>query len=63
MEKIIVYGVCDDNGDSWIFIEEPFKEDEAWICGEFDSELNLPVKNLFPKDKPIKFELKEILDD
>lgn len=56
-----VYGACDPNGSSWIYPQKPeftddrYSDQSVWSAESEDIEL--PIKNLFPKDKPIRFRL------
>lgn len=52
LEEIFVWGVCDNNGDGWVYIEDPQNSGYKWSgwsrCNQ---------QNLFPKDKPVKYRL------
>jgi len=49
-KETILWGVCDDDGTTNFFLNEPVKADGEWIDNNNDD-------NFFPKDKPQKFKL------
>jgi len=55
--KIIVYGVCDDDGTSRLYEDFPKNGGDGkwWVSGRQGAMLNRD--NLFPKDKPQKYRL------
>jgi hypothetical protein len=62
MGETIMYGICDENGDSWLYLGAPFKESDDGIWNSHGPKMKLVDKNLFPKDKPVKFELRRSND-
>jgi hypothetical protein len=66
-EEVYFYGVCDDNGESWLHVEEPQKDQGIGKWVVIRTEINIPAKsdlpkNLFPKDKPQKYKLVAVED-
>ena len=52
-ERPVLYGACDDNGDSLVYSAKPKKEDGKWAWrGGTIQCMDIEQKNLFPKDKP-----------
>jgi len=65
-KSVYMWGVCDADGTSWLFTDKPVKwKDETWDNvdqADYSEESSCPLNenNLFPKDKPQKFELVQV---
>ena len=55
--KIIVYGTCDDDGESGIFSEMPFKSMGIWLNEGERGHIVLEQKNLFSKNHPERLKI------
>lgn len=56
-EEIYVWGSCDEDGESFIYCEEPIREADYWTL---TSNKSLQLEDqLFPKDKPKRYRLVE----
>ena len=57
-DEVFVWGVCDDDGESFLYEIEPKKVIGIWnIAGDC---MKLDQDNLFPKDEPKKYKLVEV---
>jgi hypothetical protein len=65
MKEIILYGICDINGTSFLHSCFPVQSLSPlrWESIDTDTVLILDKDNLFPKDKPRKFKLVPVEDD
>jgi len=59
---IYVWGVCDNNGDSWIYDSKPIKVGVIWEDDDGYTSTRLEDSDLFPKNKPQKFKLVPVED-
>lgn len=58
-EEIYLYGACDDDGESCLYLNKPSKKDIVWdFTSDHEEEIiTLSQNNLFLKNKPQKFKL------
>jgi len=61
-EEIYVWGVCDNDGKSYIYKNKPRKTETIWEETRLDNLIGLASNNLFPTDKPQKFKLVPVED-
>lgn len=64
-KEIFVWGVCDSDGESYIFENKPSRHASGtWDVGINDQNIiEIYAPNLFPKDKPQKFKLVPVDDN